>query len=94
MIRSSALLAAGFVLIAAASGSGDYALVLPERGIATGSCAKSAATCEAAMRAAWAGYLHGVPAGTPSRCEVSPGCFGAESLCIKNHNCFPAGLRR
>lgn len=87
MILPAPIFAVAVVFLVAASGSGDYVLVMPERGIATGSCSKSAETCEAARQAAYAGWLHGVPAGTPSRCEPSPGCFTAESLCIRGYSC-------
>lgn len=81
------------VLGTAAAGSGDYMLVMPENGIATGSPAKSEETCELARLAAWRGWLPGVPEGTPSRCEPHPGAFDARSNFIDGFN-MPAELRR
>lgn len=72
---------------AAVAGSGDYVLVMRERGATTETKAKSAATCEQARAAAWAGQLPDVPAGTPSRCEPRPGAFSERSNCIAGHSC-------
>lgn len=85
-MSTAPIFAAAVVLLAAASGSGDYVLVLPERGVAAGSCAKSAETCEAARRAALAGWLPGVPAGTQGRCEPRPECFAPSSNTIPGFN--------
>lgn len=71
----------------AAAGTGDYWLVLPEHGVGTATPAKSLATCQEARRAAWRGWLPGVPAGTPSRCERHPAAFSTASECIRGWNC-------
>lgn len=72
---------------AAVAGSGDYLLVMREHGVITASKSKSAATCERAREAAWAGRLPDVPASTPSRCEPRPGAFSERSNCISGFSC-------
>jgi hypothetical protein len=72
---------------AAVASSGDYMLVMPEGGVATGTKSKSLQMCQEAREAAWAGRLPNIPAGTPSRCEPAPGAFSARSNCIQNYNC-------
>ena len=78
------LLAAAFVLFAAAAGTGDYRLTAPGHEDA---CAKSLATCRAAQNAIRNGWLIDVERDTPTRCEPAPGCFDARSLCIQSYNC-------
>lgn len=88
MIRFASIpLAIAVVLGTAAAGSGDYMLIMPENGVATGSKAKSANDCEKAREAAWDGLLPGIPPLTPSRCEPHPGAFSERSNCIEKFNC-------
>jgi hypothetical protein len=69
---------------AAVAGSGDYVLLLP-----TGEevCAKSADTCNAAIRAIERGWWPILPSGSGLRCEPRPrGCFPESSNHIKGYN--------
>ena len=73
--------AAALILVAT---SGDYALVL-----STGEevCAKSADTCQAAIRAIERGWWPILPPGSGIRCEPRPqGCFSYESNTIRGFN--------
>lgn len=64
------------VLAAAAAGSGDYALSLPNE---PPTCAKSQATCEQARVAVRKGWLPDVPRDAPTDCVPAPGCFAPAS---------------
>ena len=71
------------VLVAAASGSGDYVLLLPsgER-----VCAKSAETCAAAQDAIRRGWWPVAAPEAETVCEPSPACFPPSSLVIRGNN--------
>jgi hypothetical protein len=81
------ILALVVVVGTAAAGTGDYALVMPENGVGTGSCAKSLEACRDAQAAVQMGYITSVPKGTPTRCQPKPGCFSKRSNCIVGFNC-------
>ena len=87
MIALPAYAAIGLsVLVAAASGSGDYELVtLPPADEPI--CAKSLPTCEAAMKAVRDLNLFADLRIIEMRCEPRPGCFPERSLCIKGYSC-------
>jgi len=71
-------------LVAAASGSGDYALIAPNQ---PPICAKSVEVCEVAREAIKRGwFLKEIGRDAATYCIASPGCFSAESLVIKGYN--------
>lgn len=73
-----------FVGAAATSGSGDYALVVPNQ---PAICAKSVEVCKAAREAIKRGwFLPEVGRDAATYCIASPGCFTAESLVIRGFN--------
>ena len=86
MILPPAIFAAALVLVAAASGTGDYELVTvppaPEP-----ICAKSLATCQAAMDAVRDLGLFAELGIAEMRCVPHPGCFPERSNCIKGYSC-------
>ena len=71
------------VLVAAASGSGDYVLVLPD---GERVCAKSAETCSAAQEAIRRGWWPVAAPEADTVCSPAPGCFPAPSLVIRDYN--------
>ena len=81
-LPSYAAIGLSFVL-AAASGMGDYALILPNQ---PPICAKSEATCETAREAIRTGQWPIARPQVETGCIPAPNCFSAESLVIKGHN--------
>ncbi len=76
--------------LAIASGTGDYALIVPmPHGLPTEVvCTKSQRDCEAsreAIRRGW--FMREIPSDTPTLCQAWPNCFNEQSNCIKGYSC-------
>jgi hypothetical protein len=82
----AALLAAGFLLVAAS----DWELRV--EGIPEPICAKSAAVCETARDAIRSGRWDlGLRPDVATECRPRVDCFSSRSECIRNFNCRPNG---